>query len=344
MRAAAVADSHDAAVSHWSWALTRGLEYATVTAVAALFVAALLSGPDAERFATVAYVAAIAAVIVLALKSLLPRNAPRVSGRVVGHTFPAVFTFTLSVAALLLIGAAFVAQPAAEALSVVAFVAAIAAAALVRGGALCALRTSLARGDRLTAATRYAAAAAVAALAAAALLSSQQADSFAWLAYVAAVVAAVTVGASLIAPTSAGDMLRRTYVRGAEVLQLPESAGVFARTTQYAIATAVVALALASLSPEQYAERLSTTAYLALLFGALAAALSWRLGPAGSGPDRLAAPRIERPLRFAAVVAVLVAIGSVFASSALAETAAACACVYAIGVVLLKRAVPASAG
>ncbi len=183
-------------------------------------------------------------------------------------------------------------------------------------------------------ATRYAVVAAVAALAARALLSSTAGEGVVRLAYTAAVVATVAIAASLIAPTATGAALHRHYERISNALRVPGSARIFARTAQYAVAIAVAGLVLASLLPEAYAERFTTTAYLATLFAALGIGMAGRLGNGESGAAG-SATGVRWP-RFALVVAGLLVAGAGLAFSPIAEALAVCACLYCIVAALLK--------
>ncbi len=334
MRAVPLADSRIRPLNACVWTLGRALAYAAATAVVAILIASFIPGADAERFATTAYLAAIVAALLLATKWFF-RSAPATeSGRASGPPFPAVFTFASGVGALLLIGAAFVSEPGSEVLAVAGCFGLIVAAALVRGGAIAAVNARLRRGDRLAAATRYAVAAAVAALAMRALFSSLAGEGLARLAYAAAVAATVAVAASLIAPTAAGLAVRRGVARLASALRTPESSRVFARTAQYGVATVIVALILASLVPEAYAERFTTTAYLATLFAALAIAMTWRLRDGTQDDSRDgASPRWPR---FALVVGAILVIGAGLAFSPLAEALAVCVCLYVIVAAVLK--------
>ncbi len=318
-----------------AWALGRALQYAAATAVVALIAAILFPGDDAERFATTAYVAAIVAALVLALKWFLPQ-APAAQHR--GPAFPAIFTFSLWVALFLIVGGAFVSQPGAEVRAVAACFGLIGAGAIVRAGTIGAIGGKLARGDRLAAATRYAIATAIVALGAGAWLASGSAEGLVRLAYAATVVATVAVAASMLAPTRAGAFAMQTYSRAAVMLKTPASAEIFARTTEYAVAVAIAALVLAALTPQLFAERFATAAYLAILFAGLGIAVKWRLerlGVQSAVPVRRT-PR-ERA-KFVGAVALLLFVGLVCGFSLIAETLAACACLYAIGFAIVKRA------
>jgi hypothetical protein len=325
-------------VSAWAWAVRRGLAYAIATAVVALLLATLFPGGDAERFATTAYAAAIVAALLLTIKWFLPTGSEGTLDRSAGPIFPVIFTFAAAVAAFLLLGAALVSQPGTEVLAGAACFGLIGIAALARGGALAALNARLARGDRLSAATRYAAVAAVAALAASALLASQGAAGFAKLAYAAAVAATVTLAASLIAPTHAGAVIRRTYRNGSKLLREPASASVFTRTAEYGVATAVAGLILSSLLPAPYAERFAATAYIATIFAALGIGMAWRLRKVAAAPGPWSIRARDHRLQFAALVGVFLVIGSALQFSSVAEAFAICACLYLIRAAIVKRA------
>lgn len=319
------------------WALGRALQYAAATAVIALVASTIVSGPDAERFATTAYVAAIVAAIALAIKWFLPAASAVASPQLVSRpAFPAVFTFAIGVAAFLALGAAFVSQPSAEMLVVAACFGLIGAAALVRAGAILRLNDKLVHGNRLSAATRYAVFAAAAALAAAGVLSSQDSESLAKFAYAAIVLATMAVAASLLAPTRAGAFGRKIYGQAARLLQNPASSVIFARTAAYGASTAVVALILTSLVPQPWAERFATTAYVATVFTALGIGMKWRLRETAIEDDAFADGL--QPLQFGARVAAFLILGSSLAFSAVAEALAVALCVYLIGAAIVKRA------
>jgi len=336
-----LADSRIEPLKACDWALGRGLLYAIATAVVAIVIASFVSGADAERFATTAYLAALVVALLVAIRWFfrdVPENGVR---REPGPPFPAALAFASSLGALLLIGAGFAAEPGSELIAIGACFGLIVVAALARGGAFAAVNAWLRRGDRLSAATRYAVAAAVVALAARALFSAHAGDGFAKLAYAAAVVAALAVAASLAAPTAAGAAVRRQAAGLAAALRGPESPRVFAQTTQYAAATLTAGLILASLLPGAYAERFTTVAYVAMLFLALAVGMSWRLrngAHAGSGDGAT----IAWP-RFTLVVGALLVAGAGLAFNPIAEALVVCACLYVIVAAILKGSRPSNA-
>lgn len=313
-------------MSTWGWALARALQYAIATAVVGLVLATLLPGADSERFASTAYVAAIVAAIVLVVKWFAPASGAQTSR---APAFPRIFTFSLGVAALLIAGAALVDQPSAEIRAVAVCFALIGAAALVRAGVLVGFNERLVSGDRLTAATRYAAVVAIVALALGAALAASGTDALARFGYAAAVFATAMLAAQLIARTHLGGWARRTWNEASALLRTPEGARVLARTLQYALGVSIAALILAAVTPEAYAERFATTAYLAVLFAVLA--LVMRHGRETSTSDGKWGNAFEDPVRFSAVIAAGLLVGAALAFSLIAEMLAACACLYLIG-------------
>jgi hypothetical protein len=321
-------------VSPWGWALTRALEYAVATAVVGLLLATLLPGADSERFASTGYVAAIVAAVVLAIKWFVP-GAPGDVRTSRAPTFPAIFTFSLGVAALLIAGGALIDQPSAEVRAVVICFVLIGAAALVRGGALRAFHKQLAEGDRLTSAIRYAAVVGIAALALCALFAPNAADALPRFGYAALAFITLMLAAQLIAPTRLGAWAQRAWNESAYLLRTPVSVRVFARTLQYALGVAIAALILAGVTPEAYAERFATTAYLAMLFALFALVMlhGHRLAT-DSHWDHV----FEEPARFAAVLGAALVVGAALAFSPIAEMLAACVFLYAIGASIATNA------
>jgi hypothetical protein len=322
-------------LSAYAWVLGRALQYAAATAVIALAVSTISSGADTERFATAAYLAAIIAAVILAL-AWFARDA-RPLERTHGPIFPATFVFFVWVAAFLFAGTTLASQPGAEVRAVVACFGLIGAAALVRGGALAALHARLTAGGRRSAVTRYAVVITVVALGAGALVGSAESDGFTKLAYAAAVVAAATITASLIAPTPAGARLIEFYRQAAARWATPAGAFVFARTADYAVATAIAALLLAGLLPQPYAEPFASTAYLAAFFAALGIGMRWRLRGVAIEPVIRAERASNERVKFAATVAVLLVAGAGLALNSIAEEVAIAVCLCVIWAAIAKR-------
>ncbi len=319
-----------------AWALEGALRYAVATAVVALALATLLGGPSAERFATTAYVAAIVAAIVAVARWFLPQfDTPLATA---GPRFPAIFTFSLGIAVLIVAGALAASQTVAEVRIVALCFGVIGAAAVVHSGAVSALRRQLGDADAVTVTVRYCAIVAVCALAAAALLVTDVTDAFAKLAYAATFVAALALAASLVAPLRAGTFARRIYVQTSRLLATPAAAAVFARAVWYAAATVVAGLFFASLLPPSYAERFATVAYLAALFAAFAIAARWRLRAIDTQP---VLPGVRTWPLAAAIVAAWLVGGAALAFSPGAELFAIIVALYAT-IVAIRRAAPAT--
>lgn len=320
-------------MSAWRWVLGRALQYAIGTAVIALLIATI-SGADAERFASTAYVAAIVAALLVGVQWFLPSPSEPVSAPR-RPIFPEVFFFSLGVAVLLVCASALIVQPGDEVRLVLVCGAVIFIAVLVRRGAIIAVRQRLDRGDRLSVAMRYASAAAAVAMAASATLASDAGDIFARTAYAAALIATVALAASLIAPTRAGEWLVATCHRVQSAVTTPAGAEVFARTAQYAVATAIAALVLAGLAAPPVGERFATAAYVATLFAALAVVMIWRLRNVAPHP---APAQPLQPARFAGIVAICVLVAAALSLNVATEALGACVCLYVIGAQIAKTA------
>lgn len=323
--------------SSLSWALGRALRYAIATAVLALILATMFSGGDAERLATTAYLAAIFAALVLAIKRFLPASPADDPPKVRGAIFPAALAFALIVGVFVLIGSTLVSQPSSEAIAIAACLGLIGAAALVRSGTVVELNAKLAQGGGVITIIRYGVMVAVLALCASALLSSRDGEGFAKFAYLALVVATLAVAVSLVAPTSAGVALRKWSADLANLLKSSASAWVFARTAKYAIATAVIALVVATFLPRPYSERFASTAYLAVLFAALSVGITLFLGRFSIEPPEPGAHTLSEVLKFGGVVVGFVIAGAAVVSSPIAEVLAVSVCVCLIAAAIAKR-------
>jgi hypothetical protein len=319
----------------WGWALGRALQYAVATAVVALLVTTLLAGADAERFASTGYVAAIAIAVLLTIRWFSP--AAPASSAAAGPAFPAFLTFAVGVAILLFALSALIEQPGAEVRAIAVCFALIGVAAIVRAGALVSFNAKLAAGNSLSVAIRYVIAAALAALGVSALLASGTTDALARFAYAAALVATVLLTAALVAPTRVGAWAQASWDHMFRRIWTPASAAIFTRTLQYALGVAIAALILASVLPDEYAERFATTAYLAMLFAAFAILMrsTTRLAPF---EDPSAGDAFASPARFAAVVVGALVLGAALAFSSIGEALAVAGFLYAIGAAIAKSA------
>jgi hypothetical protein len=241
------------------WALDRALYFSIVTSVAAVLVSLVVPNTDAERFATAAYLAAVFAAIVLAIKWFVPARAPQEAARPSLPSFPEALGFAAGATILVVAAASFAPNPGAEMQVIVFSLVTVGVAAIGRAGAFARLRERLRRGGPLAATTRYAGVAALAALALAALLPVEVANFFAKLGYAAACVATSCFFVSVLAPTPIGRQLRATFVEGLAT----SGEAVFAPAIRYAVVTLVAALFVASLLPRRLAEPFAVIGYLA---------------------------------------------------------------------------------
>ncbi len=170
--------------------------YAAATAALALILAALLPGPDAERFATTGYIAVVFAAAALAAKWRIGAgDEPPVTAR----TTAGVLRFVEGVAVLTIAGATLTRSPVTQGIGVFACLWIIAYAIAVRAGAAAPIRAprfavEFVTGDPLRDVIRMAAGIAAFALSLTAVLPAAYAERSLYAAYLAAVVAAVTLG------------------------------------------------------------------------------------------------------------------------------------------------------
>ena len=261
-----------------AWALHAALRFAIGTCVVALLVAMMmLSGEASERFATVAYLAAIFAALTLAVERFVRVSPSTDRHGISGPVFASFLGYSVGVAILLGVVAALVTDPGAELLALAGCAALVVATALGRSGtfAACAraLHAALARGGLFVAAVRYAVLAATCALCLAALVPADASESFVEFAYRLVVLATLFLAASLFAPTSAGVWLQKSYAKAVALLDRPLLLDATARRCAVA---AVAAMILASLLPAKFAEPFAVAAYVAAAFAAFVLALECR--------------------------------------------------------------------
>jgi hypothetical protein len=257
-----------------AWALGRALRFAVGTCVIALILATTLSGETSERFASTAYVAAIFAALTLAAGRFFPSTAQ--ARRASGSPFPSFLSYSIGLTIFLSFVAAFVSQPGAEMIALVACGALIVIAILVRCGAMARFNAALTSGGAVAGLTRYAVLVGVGAFVVAALLSSDASESVAIFAYRVMLVAGLLLCTALLAPTSAGAFVRRTWTQTANLLDRQARAFVFERTASYAAIVAIAAMLPASLLPPPFAEPFAVTAYLAAACAAFGVAMECR--------------------------------------------------------------------
>jgi hypothetical protein len=249
--------------SAFAWALDRALYLAVATGVLALLFSTLVPDTDAERYATVAYLAAIFAAIVLSIRLGTSRLAQDCASRrppkLSIPSFPATLGLTAGVIILLTAATAFASNPGAEVQLIVLCLVAVGVAAMGRAGAFARWGSGLRQGGPLATATRYAGVVTLVALALAALLPIEVADFFAKLGYAAACVATVGFFALVFAPRPGGIWVRRTYAAGLET----SGSAIFQPVIRYAAIALVTAFFIASLLPRWLAEPFAVIGYLA---------------------------------------------------------------------------------
>ena len=341
-----MADSYNELLkaSEGSWALGRAIRYAIATAVFALLLTAFLSGAGAERLASTAYVALIFTVLALVVQRLLPSAKSTGSAAARPPPFAASLTFLLVVGGLVTAGAALVSEPAAEGAAILACFALIGAISFVRSGGAAVFHARVVRSGALSATKTYAALAIVVGLLLAAILPSAG-ESFVKLAYFALVLAALAVGIALGADKPATLRIRARFASGVSLLRSPAGAWVFGRTATYAIVTAIASIVATTFLPHPYAERFATTAYIATILAALAAATRWSLRGAADGesePQR----SLRGFVRLAADAVMLSVAGAALVFNPLGAGLVILACVIAVGMAIGIRsgaiALPAS--
>ncbi len=342
-----MADSYNELLkaSEGSWALGRAIRYAIATAVFALLLTAFLSGAGAERLASTAYVALIFTVLALVVQRLLPSAKSTGSAAARPPPFAASLTFLLVVGGLVTAGAALVSEPAAEGAAILACFALIGAISFVRSGGAAVFHARVVRSGALSATKTYAALAIVVGLLLAAILPSGSGEGFVKLAYFALVLAALAVGIALGADKPATLRIRARFASGVSLLRSPAGAWVFGRTATYAIVTAIASIVATTFLPHPYAERFATTAYIATILAALAAATRWSLRGAADGesePQR----SLRGFVRLAADAVMLSVAGAALVFNPLGAGLVILACVIAVGMAIGIRsgaiALPAS--
>jgi hypothetical protein len=258
-----------------AWALRQSLRFAVATCIVALVLATTLSGAGAERFATTAYIAAIVAAVSLAGMRFFPATEIPPRSAIPQPPFPIFLGYAAGVIAGLSIVAALVAQAGAEALVLVAAFGLIVLAVLVRSGRVGAFAAALSAGGVLAATSRYAVLVAVCALTFAALTGSAG-EGAVLFGYRLAIVAALAIAISLLAPTRAGTVALRSYRRLIRRLDALARRLVFQRSASNAAIVAVASIAVASLLPPPFSEPFAIVAYAAASIAALNVALECR--------------------------------------------------------------------
>jgi hypothetical protein len=136
-------------------ALRHSLRYAIVTAIVAIIGSSLLPETDAERMATIVYLAVIFSAVTVMALHFVPAGATAESKRPSVVTLPAVLQSAVLVTIILTVGALLAGQPGAEALLVLACAALTAITAFAVGGFFRGLYVGLSAGGMLAALKRY---------------------------------------------------------------------------------------------------------------------------------------------------------------------------------------------
>lgn len=255
-----------------SWAVTQLLRFAVGTCVLSLVLATTLSGDGAERFATTAYLAAIAAASALVLRRVLPGDERRQAA--LSAPFPVFFGYSVGLVVLLSIVAMLVSNPGGEVLAFAACAALLVAGVLVRRGLLVALQTAMVRGGTLVATARYAVLACVLTFAIAAIVGESAADGLYQAMYAVMIAAALFLCATLISRTRAGAGIAKGYVHAAAWTAAHPI--VFKRSAIYGAATAAAAMLPAAVLPSAYGEPFAILAYAAVVATSVAVAMECR--------------------------------------------------------------------
>lgn len=234
-------------------------------------------GRSSERFATVAYLAAIFAALTLAVERFVPGVPSSDRNAISGPVFPSFLGYSVGGAIFLGLVATLVTDPGAELLALAGCAALVVATAFVRSGTLAAcaraLHAALARGGIIAAAVQYVVLAATCALGLAALVPADASEGFVEFAYRLIALAMLLFAASLLAPTRAGVWLQKSCANAVALLDRPL---VLDRTVRSCAVAAVAAMVVASLLRAPFAEPFAIAAYVAAAFAAFVLALECR--------------------------------------------------------------------
>ncbi len=249
-------------------ALRRALCYTIVTAIVAIVGSSLLPITDAERLATIVYLAVIFAAVMVTALHFLPVGAMPERGRPVVVTLPAALQSVLLVAIVLVVGALLAGQPEGEAFLLLGAAALTAITAFAGDGFFRALHNDLAAGGVLAALKRYSVLAAALALVLAMVAPAETKAVAVEIACWAGVAATMLLAVSLISRTGFGRFVTA-------ILKVAPT-WIFERTTSYAAYAAALALLVASLWP-QTAPLSAFCAYLAIVIVTIGVAVEIRL-------------------------------------------------------------------
>jgi len=249
--------------------LRRALRYTIVTAIVAIVGSSLLPEADAERLATIVYLAAIFATVTVTALYFVPAGATVERKRPLVITLPAALQSVALVAIILIVGAFFAGQPGAEALLLLACAALFAFTAFGGGGLFAALYIELAAGGMLAALKRYSVLAGALALVLAMVVPAETRAVVVGVACWAVVAATIFLSVSLIRTTGFGRFVIAVFKAA--------PAWIFERTTSYAAYACAGALVVAALWPRT-AQISAFCAYIAIVIVTIGVAVEIHLG------------------------------------------------------------------
>jgi hypothetical protein len=248
-------------------ALRRALRYAIVTAIVAIVCSSLLPETDAERLATIVYLAVIFAAVAVTALHFVPAGASAERPLVV--TLPAALQSVVLVAIILAVGAFFAGAPGAEAFLLLVCATLVAVMALWGNGLFAALSIELAGGDVPAMLTRYGVLVGILGMVLAIIVPAEMQPFMLGVACWAVVGATIGLSASLISRTSSGRFAMALF-KDAPIL-------FFERTASYAAYACAGALLVASLWPRT-AQISALCAYVAIIIATVGVAIEIRLG------------------------------------------------------------------
>jgi hypothetical protein len=249
--------------------LRRALRYTIATAIVAIVGSSLLPETDAERLATIVYLAVIFAAVTVTALYFVPAGATVERKRPLVITLPTALQSGALVAIILVAGAFFAGEPGAEALLLLACAALTAITAYAGDGLFRRLSTELAAGGTLAALRRYSVLAGALALVLAMVVPAETRAVVVGVACWAVVAATIFLSVSLIGRTGFGRFMMPVFKVAPTWM--------FERTTGYAAYACAGALLVAWLWP-QTAQISALSAYVAIVIATIGVAVEIRLG------------------------------------------------------------------
>lgn len=249
-------------------ALRRAIRYTVGTAIVALIVSALLPETDAERLATVAYLAVIFAAVTVAALHFVSAGVSPEAKRPLVITLPTSLQSVVVVTIVLLAAAALAGQPGAEAFIFMVCAGLTAVTALWGAGLFRALHAELAAGGLPAALTRYAVLVGIVALLLGTMVPAEVRTIVMEGGFAAVVAAVVFLSTSLMGRTAFGRVVLAGF-KGSPTF-------VFERMIRYAAYASAGALLLAGLWP-QGGDTFAFAGYVAIVFATVGMAIETRL-------------------------------------------------------------------